>query len=183
MRKTMLAIAAIGAAVAAGLAVYWRWFPRAGLRWANETMNPWLVEHGLSGAGRSEIGTLEHYGRRTGTRHLTPVHPVPTAEGFRVVVPLAERSEWARNVLAAGHCRVQFQDAVYELDEPVLVRPTDVRELQAPIRWAEERLGFEYLLLHRFAEHPGELEPLGTEPLVETPQTPAHKPRKAVAVA
>lgn len=183
MRTRMLAIVAIGAAVAAGLAVYWRWFPRAGLKWANETMNPWLVEHGLSGAGRSEIGTLEHYGRRTGTRHLTPVHPVPTAEGFRVVVPLAERSEWARNVLASGHCRVQFQDVVYDLDEPVLVRPTDVRELQAPIRWAEERLGFEYLLLHRFAEHPGELEPLGTEPVVETPPAPATKSRKAVAVA
>jgi hypothetical protein len=111
------------------------------------------------------------------------VHPVPTAEGFRVVVPLAERSEWARNVLAAGHCRVQLQDVVYELDEPVLVRPTDVRELQAPIRWAEERLGFEYLLLHRFAEHPGALEPLGSEPIVARPRARATRSRKAAAVA
>jgi hypothetical protein len=108
---------------------------------------------------------------------------VPTADGFRVVVPLAERSEWARNVLAAGHCRVQFQDVVYELDEPVLVRPTDVRELQAPVRWAEERLGFEYLLLHRFAEHAGELEPLGTEPIVAPAPTRAARPRKAAVVA
>jgi hypothetical protein len=167
MRKLVLAVAALAAALVAGLAVYWRWFPRAGLKWTNERFNPWLVEHGLSGAGRSEIGTLEHFGRRTGTRHLTPIHPVPTAEGFRVVVPLADRSEWARNVLAAGHCRIQLRDVVHELDEPVLVRAIDVRELPRPIRWAEERLGFRYLLLHRFAEHPGELEALGAEPKIE----------------
>jgi hypothetical protein len=167
MRKLVLAVAAIAAALVAGLAIYWRWFPRAGLRWTNERFNPWLVERGLSGAGRSEIGTLEHFGRRTGTRHLTPIHPVPTAEGFRVVVPLADRSEWARNVLAAGHCRIQLRDVVHELDEPVLVRAIDVRELPRPIRWAEERLGFRYLLLHRFAEHGGELEALDSEPEIE----------------
>jgi hypothetical protein len=156
-------VAATIVALATALAVYWRWFPRAGLRWTNETFNPWLVEHGWSGSGRSEMGTLEHYGRKTGTRRLTPVHPVPTAEGFRVVVPLAERSQWALNVLAAGHCRLQFQDQVYELDEPMLVRAVDVRELPGPVRWAEERLGFRYLLLRRFAERPGALEPLGAE--------------------
>ena len=157
MRRSTLVMGALAAT--AGLYVYWRWFPRAGLTWTNETLNPWLVEHGLAGRGRSEIGTLEHIGRSSGIRRLTPVHPVATADGFRIVVPLAERSEWARNVLAAGHCRLAIHDTVYDLDEPVLVAPVDIRDLPAPVRWAETKLGFRYLRLHRFAERAGTLEP------------------------
>ena len=158
MRKSILAIAGFGVAVGAGLAIYWRWFPRAGLKWTNEVGNPWLVRQGLVGRGVSELGTLEHIGRRSGRRYLTPIHPVATPDGFRIVVPLAERSEWAKNVLAAGHCRLQLHDIVYELDEPLMVQPADVRELPRFIRALEGRLGFTYLRLHRFAEAPGTLE-------------------------
>lgn len=155
MRRTMLAVAGFVVAMTAALVVYWRWFPRAGLKWTNEVGNPWLVKRGWIGTGRSEFGTLEHFGRKSGTRHLTPVHPVPTAEGFRIVVPLAEDSQWAMNVLAAGHCRLQLRDTIHELDEPLLVEPVDVRELSLPTRWAAARLGFKYLRLRRFAETPG----------------------------
>ncbi len=158
MRKSMLGVAGFVIALSLGLFVYWRWFPRAGTRWANDIANPWLVRQGWSGAGKSEVGTLEHIGRKTGTRHLTPVHPVATGEGFRIVVPLAESSQWAMNVLAAGHCRLQLHDTVHELDEPLLVDPVDVRDLPAPARWAATRLGFKYLRLHRYAEQPGALD-------------------------
>lgn len=160
MRKSFIGVIAVAVIVAVGLAVYWRRFPRAGTKWANEVMNPWLVERGLAGTGQSELGTLEHFGRKSGTRHLTPVHPVVTADGFRIIVPLAEQSQWAMNVLAAGHCRLHLHDTIYQLDEPVLVNPVDVRELSAPMRWAADRLGFKYLRLHRFAEEPGSLEPI-----------------------
>ena len=169
MRKSILAIAGFGVALGAGLAIYWRWFPRAGLKWTNEVGNPWLVERGLVGRGASELGTIEHIGRRSGRRYLTPIHPVATADGFRIVVPLAERSEWAKNVLAAGHCRLQFHDVVYELDEPLMVQPADVRELPPLVRAIEGRLGFTYLRLHRFAEVPGALD--GAETVAATPTT------------
>lgn len=180
MRRSMLAM--IGFALAAGvaLAVYWRWFPRAGTKWANEVMNPWLVRQGWSGAGRSEFGTLEHFGRKTGTRHLTPVHPVPTPDGFRIVVPLAEGSQWAMNVLAAGHCRLHFHDTVYELDEPLLVEPVDVRELSRPTRWAAGRLGFKYLRLHRFGEQPGAFDPIEATASIEPEAQPAERQPTAV---
>jgi F420H(2)-dependent quinone reductase len=165
MRRSQFALGAVAAT--AGLFIYWRWFPRAGTRWANEELNPWLVEHGWAGRGRSELGTLEHVGRTSGIRRLTPVHPVATADGFRIVVPLAERSQWALNVLAAGHCRLQVHDTVFDLDEPVLVAPADVRDLRAAVRWAETKLGFRYLRLHRFAERPGTLEPVGDESAVQ----------------
>jgi hypothetical protein len=160
MRRSILTVLGLGAAATVGLIVYWRRFPRAGTKWANEVMNPWVVGKGLSGSGRSEVGTLEHFGRKTGTRHLTPVHPVPTPDGFRIVVPLAESSQWAMNVLAAGHCRLNLHDTIFELDEPVLVEPADVRDLPGPMRSTAAKLGFKYLRLHKFADQPGTLEPL-----------------------
>ena len=73
-------------------------------------------------------------------------------------MPLGDRSEWARNVLAAGHCRMQLHDVVYELDEPVLLDPTEVPDVAAPVAWLGERLGWKDLIVHRFGERPGTLE-------------------------
>jgi hypothetical protein len=157
MRKLIVLAGALAAAGAATL-VAWRRNPRLGTRYLNEVVNPALVARGIAGAGRSEVGTLEHVGRRSGTRHLTPIHPVPTADGFRIVVPLGEQSEWAKNVIAAGHCRMQLHDVVYELDEPALLAASEVPGIAAPMAWVLDRLGVEYLLLRRFAEAPGHLE-------------------------
>jgi hypothetical protein len=156
MRKLIIVLGAVVAAVAAAV-VAWRRDPRIGARFMNEVVDPILVERGVSGRGRSELGTLEHVGRKSGTRHLTPVHPVATEDGFRIVVPLGERSEWARNVVAAGHCRLQLHDTVHELDEPALVDPELVSGLPGPARWLGSRLGFRYLLLHAFASRSGSL--------------------------
>jgi len=161
MRKVVLVTGALSA-VAAGV-VAWRRNPRIGTRFTNEVLNPLLVDRGISGTGRSELGTLEHAGRRTGTRHLTPIHPVPTEDGFRIAVPLGPKSEWARNVLAAGHCRMQLHDTVHELDEPVLLAAGELPEIAAPAAWILDRLGFQYLLLRRFAERPGSLEQVAEE--------------------
>lgn len=168
MRRPMLIGGALGAAVA-GSVVAWRRNPRIGTRLTNEVLNPFLVGRGISGAPRSELGTLEQFGRRSGTRRLTPIHPVPTAAGFRITVPLGPRSEWARNVLAAGHCRMQLHGVVYDLDEPVLLAAGQVTGLSAPIRWFGTQLGFQYLLLRRFAERPGTLERVAVDSSVEAP--------------
>jgi hypothetical protein len=101
---------------------------------------------------------IEHIGRRSGIRRLTPVHPEPTVDGFRIVVPLATESEWARNVLAAGHCRLQLHDVVYELDEPRLIAPEDIEGLPGILRRLETALGFRYLALRRFNIAAGLLE-------------------------
>jgi hypothetical protein len=152
--------------VGAGSLVAWRRNPRIGTRFMNEVLNPVLVARGIAGAGRSELGTLEHVGRRTGTRHLTPIHPVAIEDGFRIVVPLGPKSEWARNVIAAGHCRMQLHDTVHDLDEPVLLAASEIPEIATPVAWVLDRLSVEYLLLRRFAESPGRLE-----------EMPANEPR------
>ncbi len=175
MRKVALITGAVVAA-GVGVLVAWRRNPRIGTRFANKVVNPFLVGRALSGGGRSEIGTLEHVGRRTGTRHLTPIHPVPTPDGFRIVVPLGSKSQWARNVLAAGHCRMQLHDTVYDLDEPVLLAAGELNEIAAPAAWILDRLGIQYLLLRRFAERPGALDVVAEE---EPAPAPAELPELA----
>jgi hypothetical protein len=154
-------LAAIFAVVATRAVALWRRNPRIGTRFMNDTVDPFLVRRGISGSGRAEVGTLEHVGRRSGRRYLTPVHPEPTADGFRIIVSLGLRSEWAQNVLSAGHCRLQIHDTVYELDEPALLLPRAMAELPAATRWVCGLLGFVYLRLHRSAERPGTLEEEG----------------------
>ena len=157
MRKLLVVVLAFGGVAA--LVAAWTRNTRIGSGFANEVVNPWLVRRGMTGSGRSELGTLEHVGRTSGIRRLTPLYPVATETGFRFVVPLGERSEWARNVLAAGHCRLQLHDVVYELDEPVLLAASELSDVVAPVAWMLDRLGFEYLLVRKFAESPGTLAP------------------------
>ncbi|MCU0483490.1 MAG: nitroreductase/quinone reductase family protein [Chloroflexi bacterium] len=156
MRRLVLGAGAL-VAVAAALLAYWRDHRRIGARQVDRLVNPFLVRRGLAGVGRSELGTLEHVGRKSGTVRLTPVHPVLAGDTVRIVVPLGRESEWARNVLAAGHCRLQLHDTVYELDEPVLLPAGDVAELPLASRRLGDLLGFMYLQLHRFGEAPGTL--------------------------
>jgi hypothetical protein len=171
MRKLLALALGIGAAIV-GVAATVR-YTRFGSGFANDVVNPYLVRRGISGSGPSELGTLEHVGRRTGIRRLTPLHPVRTETGFRIAVPLGERSEWAQNVVAAGHCRMQLHDVVYELDQPVVLAASELPDIAPPAAWVLDWIGAEYLLLRRFAESPGQLAP------VEGDESPAIEPGMA----
>jgi hypothetical protein len=70
-----------------------------------------------------------------------------TADGFRIIVPVGDRSEWARNVLAAGRCRLLLGDEVLELDEPMLETPAQVPGLPRLACGLFSWLGFRYLHL------------------------------------
>jgi hypothetical protein len=83
---------------------------------------------------------------------------VPIDGGFRIVVPLGLESAWARNVVAAGHARLQVGDFVHEVDEPILLSPMEVRGIASGPAHIMEWLGFRYLVVHEFAAHAGTLE-------------------------
>ena len=85
---------------------------------------------------------------------------MPTEDGFRIVVPLGPKSQWAQNVLAAGHCRLQLHDTVYDLDEPVLLAAGEVPDIATPVAMLMDRFGVQYLILRQFAERAGQLEPM-----------------------
>lgn len=154
---TFLALPTLLGAVAIAAAGIWRRNPRIGTAFVNAVVNPVLLRRGLAGVGGSEIGTLEHVGRKSGIRRMTLVHPEPTPTGFRVLVPLGGRSEWARNVIAAGHCRVQLHDQVFDLDEPAMIDAGEARDLPWPLRRVFRALGFQYLTMRTFALRSGGL--------------------------
>lgn len=151
-RLFVLASTALGIYLAAR---WWRQHRRTGTNFVNRYINPWLDRHGFIAASRGELALIEHVGRKSGTVRRTPVHPVRTAEGFRIIVPVGGESQWARNVLAAGHCSMTIAERRYELDEPILETPADVPDLPRPARALFAWLGFRYLRLHIFAEVPG----------------------------
>jgi deazaflavin-dependent oxidoreductase (nitroreductase family) len=148
MRKLLFFImAAVGLY---GAARWWREHRRVGADVVNRIIDPWLVRHGVIGSSHGELALIEHVGRKSGTVRRTPIHPMPTQDGFRIIVPIGEQSEWARNVLAAGHCRLVLGDRLIELDEPVLETPAEVPDLPQPMRAVFEWLGFRYLRLRTF---------------------------------
>ncbi len=156
MRRIVMGIAA-ATTVVIGAFWVWRRDPRIGSGFVNSVMNPWLISRGLAGGEASEIGMLEHVGRKSGIRRLTPVHPEPTSEGFRIVLPLGPNSQWALNVLAAGHCRMQLHETVYDLAEPTMIPADDADNLPAAVRAAMAGLGFRYLTLRTTGERRGAL--------------------------
>jgi deazaflavin-dependent oxidoreductase (nitroreductase family) len=115
------------------------------------------VRRGIVDKTGGEIGLIEHVGRRSGTLRTAPVHPVATDDGFRIIVPLGLESQWARNVLAAGHCRMEADGVVYELDNPNLVSPSAVDGVPPIAGPVMDWLGFRYLKLHRITDRPGSL--------------------------
>lgn len=59
---------------------------------AARSISPWLPGQ----------GTLEHTGRKSGTRYLTPLLLFPTRDGFVVLIGYGLESDWVKNVLAGG---------------------------------------------------------------------------------
>jgi deazaflavin-dependent oxidoreductase (nitroreductase family) len=156
MRTPLVLIGATAAALVAAVA-WWRRHPRTGSAYVNRVVNPWLMRHGVADHTDGEIGLMEHVGRRSGVVRISPVHPVPTEDGYRIVVPLGTASEWARNVVAAQRCRMQIGSAVHELDRPRLVAPPETGHLPRITAQLLDGLGFRYLLLHRLEQPPGQL--------------------------
>jgi hypothetical protein len=114
----------------------------------NDQVNPWLLEHGIPGSGRAEIGTLEHVGRTSGTIYYTPVHPTLRGDTVLVPAPMGVGSQWARNVLHAGRARLQLHDTLYELDEPRLIGVGETGFFAAPIAAPFDRMGWRYVRFH-----------------------------------
>ena len=167
----VLAVPVMVGAIVVGAARIWRRHPRVGTAFVNSVVNPMLLRRGLAGKGRSEVATLEHVGRRSGRKRLTPVHPEVTQNGFRIIVPLGTQSEWARNVIAAGHCRIHLHDQVLDLDEPAMVDAGEARDLPWPLRRVMAALGFKYLFLRTLGAHPA------TIPLIEWESFEANQSR------
>jgi deazaflavin-dependent oxidoreductase (nitroreductase family) len=178
MRKSAILACAVAIEVI-GAVIWWRRDRRVGSGLVNWVIDPWLVRRGIVERSRGEIALIEHVGRSSGIVRTTPIHPVPTENGFRVIVPLGQDSQWARNVLAAGSCRLQVGGVVHLLDEPALVSPLAILEISPARRRLMNVLGFRYLTLRRFAVRSGRLE----QPDVATAERASAGASQAAVVA
>ncbi|BCB91134.1 nitroreductase family deazaflavin-dependent oxidoreductase [Phytohabitans suffuscus] len=95
-----------------------RWLARLNRRF----VNPAEVRRGVR-------PVLVHVGRSSGRVYRTPLDAHPVGDGY-VFVPLyGPRTDWVRNVLAAGTARLSVGGAEKELVAPRMVRKKDVWSL------------------------------------------------------
>lgn len=72
-------------------------------------------------------GVLHHRGRSSGTPYAVPV--VMRGRGDAIVIPLpwGRRTNWVRNVLAAGECTVRWRGATRRMGHPRLIGKAEAR--------------------------------------------------------
>lgn len=76
---------------------------------------------------------VHHVGRKSGAQYATPVAIVTTPDGFIIPLPWGERTQWARNVLEAGGCRLQWGGAAYSLVDPRVIGRSEAEAFFGPV--------------------------------------------------
>lgn len=64
---------------------------------------------------------IHHVGRASGRSYRTPLEAVPVDDGFVFTLVYGSRSDWVRNVLAAGTARLEIDGEMVDLVEPELI--------------------------------------------------------------
>jgi deazaflavin-dependent oxidoreductase (nitroreductase family) len=131
MLGTVLLIVGAVVAVVVVLAVVWfigmrtKWPPvRDFQRRVNRRVfNPRQMR--TAGTPGAYAGVIRHVGRRSGKAYETPVVPLPTDDGFVILLPYGDRPDWVRNVLAAGRATIVHEGEEYAVVEPELLDTAD----------------------------------------------------------
>ena len=100
---------------------------RRGFNRVSRHVVPWLPGFGL----------VVHTGRRSGREFRTPVNVFPGADGrYTIALTYGTDSDWVRNVLAAGGCRLITRRRTVRLSHPRVVHD----ESRAAVRPLERRV-------------------------------------------
>lgn len=85
------------------------------------------------------MGLLTHRGRRSGREFVIPVNVFWTDDGesggARFALTYGSDSDWVKNVLAAGGCRLRTRRGETALTSPVLVRDAERSGLPPLVRF------------------------------------------------
>src|SRR5215472_10906462 len=119
------------------------------MRPLTKKLNPVILKF----AGRRRFpmaAQLTHVGRRSGRTYVTPVSARRTGDAVLIALTFGNRSDWARNVWAAGGCAIRMDGVVYQASAPSFVSRADadseVRSAFSPL----ERLGLRLLGIKQF---------------------------------
>lgn len=94
---------------------------------------------------------VTHVGRRSGRNYRTPVNVFRQGDGFLFALMYGADSDWVRNVIAAGSCRIETRRRTYELREPQRFTDPTRAGVPVPVRWIMRRLDVEDFMTLRKA--------------------------------
>ena len=80
----------------------------------------------------SKWQVIRHVGRKSGTAYRTPLEAMPVDGGFVVTLVYGPRSDWVRNVLAAGTATLEVNGDTVDLVEPELITADEAFRLLPP---------------------------------------------------
>jgi deazaflavin-dependent oxidoreductase (nitroreductase family) len=112
--------------------------PAALGRFNRRVTNPilWPIVRWLPG-----YGTIVHVGRRSGRTYRTPVLAFRRSDRLVIALTYGSRTEWARNVIAAGACVFESRTATTTLVEPRLIHDEARAAAPALVRFPLRLLG------------------------------------------
>lgn len=68
------------------------------------------------------FGVVHHRGRRSGREYRTPVNVFPVPGGVVIALIYGPRTDWVRNVVAAGGCGLETRGRLLACHSPRLYR-------------------------------------------------------------
>ena len=106
----------------------------------------------LAGRRHFPMAAVHHVGRRSGASFVTPVGARVSDGALLIPLTFGNRSDWARNVSAAGECVVQLNGHPYRAVRPTFLTAAEaapqVRAAYGPI----ERLSFRMLGIKQYMQ-------------------------------
>jgi len=109
---------------------------RLGLNRLTRLLFPWLPG----------FGVIEHAGRRSGRTFRTPVNVFPTADGYVFALTYGSRTDWVRNIQAAGSATLRTRGRTIVLTDPQLYVDRRYVGIRPPERWVLPLLGADEFL-------------------------------------
>ncbi len=80
------------------------------------------------------FGNITHVGRKSGRVYRTPVNVFQAPNGFLVALTYGRESEWVKNVLAAGRCKLETRGQRHHLTAPTLIHDPTRQRFPFPVR-------------------------------------------------
>jgi len=104
-----------------------RWLAKINIAFTNRIT-------GLFAGWLPGFGILTHVGRKSGKVYRTPVNVFRASNGFIIALTYSSQSEWVKNVVAAGGCKLKTRGKKYQLSAPKIVRDPTRRRFPIPVR-------------------------------------------------
>jgi deazaflavin-dependent oxidoreductase (nitroreductase family) len=112
-------------------------------------LNPLIVR--LAGRRHFRMAAqIRHTGRSSGRPYVTPAGARLHGEVIMIPLTFGNRSDWSRNVAAAGGCSIRLDGRDYQASQPEFLGRDQARELIGPMFSPLERASFRLLGIRQF---------------------------------